>query len=113
MKEIKDNKYLSSGSSILLFSTGGCNPCKNMKTILEKFEKLHGDKIKFYNIDVENNPLLASDYKIKSVPTTVFVKENKIKDRFAGFIDNIDLESKMMNLLFDIDEEVSFGFEEF
>ena len=105
MKEIKNNNDSIKGNHILLFMTPHCNPCKNMKLILEELEKTHSDKVDFYYIDTAQNEKLTSKYTIKSVPTTIFKDEKTIKDRFAGFIETVDLENKLMNLLFDFGSE--------
>ena len=89
----------------MLFVTSHCNPCKNMKRILEELEKSHSDKIDFYFVDTTKNEKLTSKYKIRSVPTTILKNESLIKDRFAGFIENVDFENKLMNLIFDLDNE--------
>jgi thioredoxin 1 len=106
MREIKNNKDITNGNNVILFITPNCNPCKNMKFILEELEIFHSDKADFYFIDTTKNEKLSSKYKIKSVPTTIFKKEKEIKDRFAGFIETIDLENKLMNLIFDLDSEI-------
>ena len=106
MKTVRDNLDINDNNSVMLFATPHCNPCKNMKMILEDLESTHSDKANFYYINTEANELLTKKYNIKSVPTTVFKNGNKIKDRFAGFIDTVDLESKLMNLLFDFDGEM-------
>lgn len=105
MKEIHNNNDSIKGSHILLFMTPHCNPCKNMKFILEELEINHSDKVDFYFVDTTQNKKLAIKYKIKSIPTTIFKSENTIKDRFSGFIEIVDLENKLMNLLFDFSNE--------
>lgn len=105
-------KALSKGNklnnfSLLLFTTPNCNPCKNMKKVVEALEKDHGDKLDFYLIDLEKTPEFQSIYNIKSVPTTILIKEGKIKERFAGLRTEDQVESSIMNLIFDIDQEMS------
>jgi len=105
MKEIINNNDSIKGNHILLFMTPNCRPCKNMRTILEELEANHSDKVDFYFIDTTKNEKLTEKYKIKSVPTTIFKNDETIKDRFAGFIETVDLENKLMNLLFDFGSE--------
>lgn len=105
MREIRNNSEPIKGNHILLFMTPHCNPCKNMKLILEELESNHSDKVDFYFVDTTKNQELTKKYKIKSVPTTIFKSESTIKDRFSGFIETVDLENKLMNLLFDFSSE--------
>ncbi|MEN8139199.1 MAG: thioredoxin family protein [Bacteroidota bacterium] len=105
MKEIKNNNDINNGFSVILFMTPNCVPCKSMKKVLEEMESSHSDKATFYAVNTEENEKLARKYNIRSVPTTVFKNGKDIKDRFAGFIENVDLENKLMNLLFDFGAE--------
>ena len=109
MIEYNLNTKINNTNRVYLFTTSNCKPCLSMKIILEKFEVLHSDKIAFVYVDIEQNVEIARKYKIKSVPTTVFERDSMIIDRFAGFIDDVDLESKLMNLLFDLGNEIDFN----
>ena len=77
-----------------------------MRSIIEKLEASHADKASFFEVNTVENRALSEEYKIKSVPTVVFKNGNEIKDRFAGFLDEVDIESKLMNLLFDFEDEL-------
>jgi|LGOV01.1.fsa_nt_gb thioredoxin 1 len=105
MQAIINNKDITEGNSVLLFMTSSCNPCKNMKMILEELESSHADKANFYFVNTEQNEELTKKYNIRSVPTTIFKNGKSIKDRFAGFVETVDLENKLMNLLFDFEGE--------
>jgi len=76
-----------------------------MKDIITRLEKSHSNKATFYEVNTIVNLNLSKKYSIKSVPTVVFQSGTEIKDRFAGFLDEIDIESKLMNLLFDFENE--------
>ena len=76
-----------------------------MRSVIEKLAFLHADKANFFEVNTVENRVLSTAYKIKSVPTVVFKNGSQIKDRFAGFLDEVDIESKLMNLLFDFEKE--------
>jgi len=76
-----------------------------MRKIIEDLAKIHSDKATFIEVNTIENRALAEKYKIKSVPTVIFINEGVIKDRFAGLLDVVDIESKLMNLLYDFNEE--------
>jgi thioredoxin 1 len=102
MKQVDFSRI--NGYSVILFISPNCNPCKQMKSIIQELENAHADKATFYEVNTVKSPDLVSFYNIKSVPTVVFQNENLIKDRFAGFLDTVDIENKLMNLLFDFEE---------
>ena len=96
---------IKKGYSVILFTSPSCNPCKQMRKIIEVLEKNHSDKANFYEVNTVENRELSAVYKIKSVPTVVFKDGDLIKDRFAGFLDEVDIESKLMNLIFNFEGE--------
>jgi len=77
-----------------------------MRIIIGALEKSHSSKANFYEVNTVENRSLAAAYNIKSVPTVVFKNGHQIKDRFAGFLDEVDIESKLMNLLFDFNDNL-------
>ena len=102
------NSDVVNGFSIILFTSPTCNPCKQMRAIIERLAAAHSDKASFYEVNTVENQSLSRQYKIRSVPTVVFQSDLEIKDRFAGFLDEVDIESKLMNLLFDFGNESDY-----
>lgn len=66
---------------IKYFSAEWCAPCKVFKPIMKELSN-EGYDIEF--IDGDDNPKIANEYNIRSVPTTI-VEENGIEvGRFLG-----------------------------
>tara|TARA_R110000824_G_C14944808_1_gene650274 strand:- start:320 stop:565 length:246 start_codon:yes stop_codon:yes gene_type:complete len=66
---------------IKYFSAKWCGPCKVFKPIMKELSS-EGYDIEF--IDGDDNPKIANEYNIRSVPTTI-VEENGIEvGRFLG-----------------------------
>ncbi len=73
-----------------------CIPCKMMKPVMEEIEKEYGDTISVVFYDVNKNRQMASKYKIKLIPTQVFLDKNgKEFHRHEGFYPKADI----MNLV--------------
>ena len=64
--------------------TSWCGPCKMMHPELEKLHEMMGDQVRILKIDVDKNEALASKYMIRSVPTLMIFKNNKLEWRGAG-----------------------------
>ena len=63
-----------------------CIPCKMMKPVMAEVEKEYGSKIAVIFHDVNKDRQKASDYKIKVIPTQVFLdKKGKEFYRHEGF----------------------------
>jgi thioredoxin 1 len=66
---------------ILKFYTTWCNPCK-VQTLLLNQVDLSGVELK--EIDAEVDPITASKFDVRSVPTLIFLKDGEVVERFTG-----------------------------
>jgi thioredoxin 1 len=65
---------LSKRAPILLeFGRGWCIPCKYMKPILEDMSKTYAGKAIVMTVDMDANKDLVRDFRIRMMPTQVFV----------------------------------------
>ena len=63
-----------------------CIPCKQMEKVLESVSEKYGDQIEIIFHDVKKDRKIAAKYKIKMIPTQVFLDENgKEIHRHVGF----------------------------
>lgn len=63
-----------------------CGPCKMMQPILEDTSKQLGDKVKIVKVDVDRNPLAASKFQVRGVPTLVLFSKGEIVWRQSGVV---------------------------
>ena len=66
-----------------------CAPCKTMNPILKKIKKNMGDNLKIIKINVDNNQQVASKFQVRGIPTFILFKNNEVKWRQSGIIDEI------------------------
>ena len=105
MKEIHtDNEfaelYEKSKTPIILdFYTETCNPCKSLMPILDKLAFEFGNKIQFLKTRADKNVILARQLGITSVPTLIFVSQNKEIERANGLITENALRVKLNELI--------------
>jgi thioredoxin 1 len=74
---------IQNGFSLVKFGATWCGPCKAMDPVLAKLEQEY-DNVKIIKIDVDDNPELAKNYKIKAVPTVILFDNGKEIARIAS-----------------------------
>ena len=89
MKEITNNdiSHLKDKECLFLFyfTASWCGPCKRMYPLIEKLsEGLDESKVEIYKVDIDENDELASDLKVKSVPTFYLFKQKELLGQCSG-----------------------------
>lgn len=87
---------------VIDFWADGCSPCQMQAPVLDALaEKLNG-KVKFCKVNVDEQPGIAMNYQIASIPTLVFMKYGLFQKRLIGLSDEKDIMEGLEPLL---DEE--------
>ncbi len=71
--------------AVVDFSATWCGPCKMLAPVLESVSEKLGDKVAFYNVDVDDAPELAGEFGINSVPSVLLLKNGRLVDQSVGF----------------------------
>lgn len=79
IKSIKSDKL-----TLVNFHATWCGPCKMMKPYLDEVADKYKDDINYERIDVDQNTDLARQFDIRSVPTTIILKDGETKWRHSG-----------------------------
>lgn len=69
-----------------------CGPCKMLSPVIDEIEQENQD-LKVTRIDVDQNPELAAQYSVMSVPTVFIKKDDKIVNSFNGYQPKEKIES--------------------
>ena len=78
------NEVLNSDKPVLLdFFASWCGPCRMVGPILDEIAQERED-IKVCKVDIDEQPELASRYRIMSVPTLMVLKDGRIVDQSIG-----------------------------
>lgn len=77
-------EVLNSESPVLLdFWAGWCGPCRMLAPILDEIAAERPD-IKVAKINVDEEPVLAAQFRVMSIPNLVVMKEGKVVSQAAG-----------------------------
>ena len=69
---------------LLKFESDSCPQCKALSATLERISKENKIDIKNINIEEDNNQDLIRKYNIRSIPTIIFLNEDKEYNRLVG-----------------------------
>lgn len=61
-----------------------CEPCKNLKPILEKLAQEYGGAFVLARLDIEAYPQIASQLGVRSVPDVKLIAQGQLYDQFQG-----------------------------
>jgi len=72
-----------------------CGPCRMMGPVLEKIAEKNSGKVKIGKLNVDHNPLSASNYRVTGIPTMHLFKGGEIVDTMVGAVPEGELQKML------------------
>jgi thioredoxin 1 len=91
---IKNNEKV-----VVDFWASWCMPCKMVAPIFEKIAEKYKNEIIFAKLNVDENPDIASEFGIMSIPTFLVFKNGEVVGKIVGAIPEKILEEKILEFL--------------
>ena len=63
-----------------------CGPCRMIAPIVEELAGEYQGKAKIGKVDVDNNPMIAGKFGIRSIPTLLIFKGGIVVDQIVGAV---------------------------
>ncbi len=90
------NEVLESDMPVIVdFYADWCMPCKVMAPVVNEIEKKYINSIKMGKINIDENPMVALDYRVLSIPTLLFIKDGKVLGRLEEAVTKNVVETKI------------------
>ncbi len=89
----------STGLVMIDFWAVWCGPCRMIAPTVEELSKEYAGKMKVYKLNTDENPDIASRYKIMGIPTLMFFNNGQKVDQIVGAVPKPQLKTKIDALL--------------
>ena len=70
-----------------------CGPCKMIAPALEEISAEMGGKVKIAKVNIDENPEIAAQYGVRSIPTLMMFKGGEVADMKVGAVPKSALSS--------------------
>ncbi|SEN59002.1 thioredoxin [Paenibacillus sp. OV219] len=89
------NKSIESGVTLVDFWAPWCGPCKMQLPIVEELSTELAGSATIAKINVDEEPELASQFGVMSIPTLILFKDGQPVDKMVGLQSKAALASKI------------------
>lgn len=92
IKEITDINSVGTGNVLLDFYSPTCMPCRTLNPFLEEISK-EFQNLTVAKIEVTQSPDISQMFGVTTVPTVIFMKNNKVREVIRGLTSKENLKS--------------------
>lgn len=91
---------LASGQPVVIdFWAEWCGPCRMVAPIVDELATEYEGKVVIGKCDVDENDDIVANYKVRNIPTIVFIKGGEVVDKHVGALSKDALKAKIDALL--------------
>ncbi|AFZ50729.1 thioredoxin [Dactylococcopsis salina] len=102
--EVTDNSFqeevLESTMTVLVdFWAPWCGPCRMVAPVVEEISQQYDGQVKVVKVNTDENPNVASQYGIRSIPTLMIFKDGQRVDMVVGAVPKTTLANTLEKYL--------------
>ena len=90
-----DEVLRSTEPVIVDFWAAWCGPCKMIAPVLEEIAAANTGRVKIVKVNVDENPKLAEQYHIQSIPTLLYFSGGLVQEQTIGVASKKTIVSKL------------------
>jgi len=75
-----------------------CSPCQVIAGLLDEVGPRYTGKIEFFKLNIDQNPEIAAEYGVRSIPTLILFHQSSPVDRITGLLPLIPLTERLNRL---------------
>ncbi|MBU1743559.1 MAG: thioredoxin TrxC [Proteobacteria bacterium] len=102
--EVTDGTFsrevLSSPGSVLVDCWAPwCGPCRMVAPVLDELASKYAGGVRIAKLNVDENPLTASRYDVRNIPTMLLFKDGKLVNSLVGALPKETIEEHLLAIL--------------
>jgi len=102
--DFKENSFkedvLESDKPVLVdFWAEWCGPCKMLTPTINEIANEYSGKAVIGKLNVDENPTIAAEYGIRSIPSLLFFKDGKVQKQIIGRVEKNDIASALDDII--------------
>lgn len=72
--------------AVVDFSAEWCGPCRMVSPIIHELDEEYSGRIVTGEVNVDENPQITLKYKVRNIPTVLFLKNGEVVDKQVGAV---------------------------
>ncbi len=76
-----------------------CGPCRMVAPIMDQLASQYAGRVKIAKLNTDDNPAIASQYGIQSIPTLLFFKNGRQVNKLVGALPKSEIERHLGGLI--------------
>jgi thioredoxin 1 len=76
-----------------------CGPCRLVAPVVEELAETYSGRMRVGKLNTDDNPAVASQFNIRSIPTLLFFKNGQVVDHVVGAVPREKLQKKVDEIL--------------
>lgn len=95
-----DQEVIAASEPVLVdFSAAWCGPCRSMNPVLEELAREYQGRVKFVQIEIDDNPESVKKFGIRSIPNIKVFWQGRIIDEIIGAVPKHELARRLNDVL--------------
>ena len=96
VQELSENEFglfTKNGTVLIDFFAEWCMPCVMLSPVIEEIQEKFKGKLKVGKVNIEDNPELAENFGVSSIPNLIIFKEGNVVEQIIGSMPQEEIES--------------------